>query len=173
MKYREEWHDEYRNIRFSINKFAPSLPEYHESAWTYYLHIPLKQLPESVRERFWLEGEPDGITGKRIVYDYYKEPLMANIYWHGGITWYSKQSGLDGTPRSVKIGCDFQHLWDEYQIYSLEDVVREAHRTIDELHEAIPNIKKWCNYCGAYYVPSPDTKWCPDCMAKHSQQEEE
>ena len=45
------------------------------------------------------------------VFDYYKSSF-AEVEFHGGITFYQEKINQDGET-IVKVGCDYQHLWDE------------------------------------------------------------
>jgi len=169
MKKSTIYSDKYRGIAYSVsNRYVDGIGEY----WTYYLHIGLVQLPEDVREKFWLEPKVTEYKSMPISYDYYKEPLIADLDWHGGVTWYSKEAGIDGEPRVVKIGCDYQHLWDEGHSYQLTDVERDARHTIDTLHDMIPGMLKWCQGCGDYFKAENDERWCPVCDVKYNKEEE-
>jgi len=162
MKKNTTWKDRYRGIDFSVSNWQL---ESTGDCWAYYIFLVLDQLPEDVRERFWLEPEPTEWKSMPIRYDYYSEPLISELDWHGGCTWYSKE-GFEGNRRVVKIGCDYQHYWDEGRHYNLDFVADEARHTIDTLHELIPGIMKWCCYCGDYFVPEADERRCPECKDK-------
>ncbi|MDA3779876.1 MAG: hypothetical protein PF487_06610 [Bacteroidales bacterium] len=56
---------------------------------------------------------------------------MTELDWHGGLTWYSKEHGFDGSGKVIKIGCDYSHLWDEGQYYDLDQVKFDCKRTIE------------------------------------------
>ena len=168
MKERHEWFDEYRNIRFSISKFEMG----GKDAWAYYLYLNFVQLPDDIKERFWLEPEPTSFKSMPVTYSYYSEPLIYDLDWHGGCTYYEKRQNPDvPANRLVKIGCDYQHYWDEGHFYNIDVVLSEAKHTIDVLREKIPNLLKWCSYCGDYYYSDPETKWCPACMEKHAKED--
>jgi len=70
---------------------------------------------------------------ERITHDYYGCPL-ADIDFHGGITYYRK-SGYSRGHRSVEVGCDYQHLYDGYCSYSFTDLVKDAERAVDSAYE--------------------------------------
>ena len=141
---------EYRNIHFEINKFKSldfNRERGHSNCWAHYIYINLdKHIPdEKLANSFWLEPIK---YGKRISHNYYVYPINELVF-HCGCTWYSKESGFEGDNRIVKIGCDYQHLWDDGHDYNLEYVVNEAKNTIDSLWE-LTQIKKWCFHCGEY-----------------------
>lgn len=157
------WKGKYRDIAFSIVSFHN---EYLGEGWCYYIFLPLPQLPERIRERFWLEGEKQE-NSSFVYYNYYGEPLMSDLHWHGGITWYSKEAGYDGETRCVKLGCDYQHLWDEGRYYNIDIVESGAKKTIDSLHDAITDMLTRCSYCGVYFTnESEDNSYCENCPPK-------
>lgn len=150
MKKKTVWSGSYRGIGFEIQQFDAIL-DVHASSWTFYLYICLDQLPDSIKKRFWLRPKKSGLPSGRKFYREYDEPLISGIEFHGGCTWYSKESGFDGFAKVVKIGCDYQHVWDEGQIFSAEGIELEAKKAIDSLHKLIPNIKAWCSWTGKYF----------------------
>ncbi len=87
-------------------------------------------------------------------YDYDSVP---DYGFHGGITWYSVEHFVDrdGTKRkSLKIGCDYAHLWDREGGFSdgLDEVEMDAKRLIEKLVEQHP-IKRRCAYSGQLDIP--------------------
>jgi len=183
MKQKIVWNDTYRDVRFEINNFQIDGLGSLKDCWTFYLYLPLEQLPKDIRKRFWLRPSllllmpldtprwkrfllkaKAWMTYSRKLYKYYDEPLIADLEWHGGCTWYEKY-GIDFTPRAVQIGCDYQHFYDEGHRYILSGVERDAKACIDSLH-AVINIKRWCSYCGKYFDPVKDEIHCLDCVDK-------
>jgi len=163
------WRGTYRGVPFEVNNFSLG----GDPKWTFYLHIYLDQMPEDIRERFWLEPDPPMEEFKnRVFYPYNYEPLINDLAWHHGCTFYEKIMGFDGARRVVKIGCDYNHLWDQERTYTLEAVSSDARRCIDSLYELIPNIKKWCRWCGEFFVPEKDAQdRCPQCVEKAQEKE--
>lgn len=141
------WNGRYRDIGYEIQNFKIG----DKDAWTFYLWIPLKQLPDELQQRFWLPAIRDDQFPDRVFYDYHKESLIRDIEWHGGCTWYSKESSIDDAPRMVKIGCDYQHFWDDEYHYNITWVESDAKNAIDSLHKLIPNLKVRCAYNGKFY----------------------
>lgn len=153
----------HRGINFEIQNF-----DLHsvKDAWTFYLYIRLDSLPEDVRERFWLKAQENPIIKSIVSYDYYSEPLITDLEWHHGVTWYSKETGFDNEKRCVKIGCDYQHLCDEGRFYSADMVAKDAILCIDSLYLAIPNILQRCQYCGTYVDVVSQRNYCTPCEEK-------
>lgn len=91
--------------------------------WTYYLYLFERYIPTPLFESIWLK--PKDTKFNFLSYDYYNAPLLNEIPMHGGITYYAKHG--EGKHRSVKIGCDYAHIWDrEHGPYSLQSVIYEA-----------------------------------------------
>lgn len=140
----KKWFGVYKGVRFEINNFKTS---YAGDCWTHYILLELDdQLPKELADKFWLKGE---MRDKRIYYDYYVNPIN-QLQFHGGCTWYEKLTGFDGEHRSIKIGCDYQHYWDEDQDYDLDTVYEETKKTIDSLYDIEKNIKFWNSGDGVY-----------------------
>lgn len=142
-KARTQWFGIYRGVRFQIDRFK-FREEDRDYKWTHYILLNIdEQLPPEFVEKFWLAPQyTDNFdkSRKRLHYDYY-DSIISNLEFHGGCTWYSKEGGADEPHRVVKIGCDYQHLWDEGQRYDLDDVYRETKRTIDSLWMLVGKVK--------------------------------
>lgn len=146
-KETEVWNGTHRGINFEINHFkiAPnSIDERGKDCWTHYIYLHIDRIPEQYKpETFWLKGKQNG---SHIMYGHNEHPIIGEIEMHGGCTWYSKEYGFDGAPKVIKIGCDYQHLWDENQHYNLDYVQHEVEKTIDSFLNFVPDYKYWC--CG-------------------------
>lgn len=148
MSMKRQWNGTYRDVYYEIQNFDL---RGHGDGWTFYLYIAIDQMPDDVAKRFWLRGKKDKSFNDRVFYDYYAEPLISDLEWHGGCTWYSKEGGFDGSKKIVRIGCDYQQSWDEGMRYSENILLSDAKRCIDSLWEKIPSMKRRCNYNGRYY----------------------
>ena len=135
----KRWFGQYLGVRYEINNFKrPNIEGGESDRWTYYLFINLSKIPkENKIKSLWLRGEKTEYN--RINYRYYNHKLIDMLDFHGGCTWYSKQYGFDGHDKIIKIGCDYQHLWDEGIPYFIEEVNRDAKSSIDRFIELIPN----------------------------------
>jgi len=152
LKHKDIWNGEYRNVRFEIMKWRLG----DNPCWNYYLYLPIDQIPPELHKYFVLQGKytklsPNGQA--HLFYDYFGTSYISDLDWHGGITLYEKQ--LDGAGKliGVKLGCDYAHHFDEQAgyAYSLDYVFMETKRTIDKLHERIPNLKVSCRWNGKFY----------------------
>jgi hypothetical protein len=135
----KRWFGQHLGVRYEINNFKRQNLDGGESDyWTYYLFINLSKIPkENKIKSLWLRGEKTEYN--RINYKYYKHFIINNIDFHGGCTWYSKEYGFDGHDKIIKIGCDYQHSWDEGISYFIEEVSRDAKNSIDKFINFIPN----------------------------------
>jgi hypothetical protein len=142
----EKTYFEYRGISVEINH------PHGNYRWTYYLHLPLERFAdESLRSRLWLRAKKSSISPKRKYFHTSKLPVLNNIYWHGGITWYSQEI-QDGS-KCIKVGCDYDHLWNHEQGYpeSLNWVINDAKHSIDDLHDWGTTYLLWCGGNGELY----------------------
>ena len=137
-----KWSGIYRGVNFEINNWQNKWDG--KENWTYYLILFLDRIPEENNPKsYWLRGRKNY---GHILYDYYEHPVIGNISFHGGCTWYSKERGFDGDEKVIKIGCDYSHLWDEGRYYNLNIVISDLRNTIDKFLEFVPDYKYWC--CG-------------------------
>jgi len=164
MEKSEIYRDQYRDVDFSISKFKAFSHSLNSASWAHYIHLNLdKQIKDkSIADKLWLTPEYD--DKNRVSYSYYSS-IIAEIEFHGGCTWYSKESSPDEKDRIIKIGCDYQHSWDEGKFYDVQYIERQAKESIDTLLKIVP-VLKWCNGCGAYYE---DVKknGCGKCQYSH------
>jgi hypothetical protein len=148
------WRGEHRGISYTLNHHGVS--DYNrQGTWCYYLHLREDQFANP--DDFALfNKEPEiremGNGSYFETHDYYSIP---DLEFYGGVTWYSKDTFLDKRSKeyltALKIGCDYNHLWDQEQGYwqGYEDVERDAKRTIDNLLARFP-MKERCAYSGRY-----------------------
>ena len=138
----------YKNVHFEIvYHYIPrsnniDARSFDKGWWTYYISINLEDLPDRINpDSFWLPFE--NISNSFMDYRYTDHKILNEIYFYGGITFYSKSSGLEeGNPKIIKVGCDFAHLCDLDRHYSVEDIQEHVKVTIDSLYEVIPEYGK-------------------------------
>ncbi len=105
-----------------------------ERAWNYYVYIPEYLTKPEVFAELWLEDKLSRWTEsspERVSHDY-MSGKVGEIDMHGGITFYQKHGHSVGH-RLVEIGCDYQHLMDQHQIYTKEDVLQDVIKTIEHI----------------------------------------
>ena len=147
-----KWTGIYKGVNFEINNFQTPPNKFEpigKDYWTYYLYLFLDRIPkENNPDSFWLKGLKDK---GRIYYDYFRHEIMADLNWHGGISWYSKERGFDGSVKIIKIGCDYSHIWDEGRLYNINQVELDCKKTILRFLEKVPNYKYRCDGNGKLY----------------------
>lgn len=118
------WTERYKNTGIEIIRSDPGtyFKRVREWDWFYYIYMY-----ESYCKDFssvWLPAELKKFSEKGqeyVTYAYYN----LNIDMHCGMTYYAQHGQVEGH-RSVQIGCDYQHYWDEGKEYSLPYVYSEA-----------------------------------------------
>lgn len=132
---------EHLGLRFEIahwgverGKFPPL--NNGKGCWNYYVFLCECKLTNF--NDFWLEPKvnefsPSGT--KYMSYDYYSSPL-STVDWHGGITYWEAHNLLIPGQRTIQIGCDYSHFFDQeldYD-YELSDILSDCLRTIEQIH---------------------------------------
>ena len=148
IKHVDEWGDNYRGIQFRIKHWAVGESYRPLGIWNYYIWIPLQMIPENRHDEFLATPKKD--DKGRISYKYYDKPLICELDWHCGITYYQKH-GTDGAPIVVELGCDYSHLHDQDVEYRLDSILFDAKNTIDKLWEAVPDMLRYCSTVGGYH----------------------
>jgi hypothetical protein len=150
------WKREYKGVGYSLSHHGVSDYSPH-GTWCFYIFIQSNLfVNDEDFKLFNREAEITEFAGSfRENYSYYDVP---DYGFHGGITWYSKERFVDREGKeqvSLKIGCDYSHLWDMEGGYSdgLDDVDRDAKALIDELVKMHP-VKWRCQYSSKLDVPN-------------------
>ncbi len=138
-------------IRFLISQHGEGSEYRPEGTWCYYLLISENQLPDEYKEDFILKPVFDD---KGRLSHNYMSAAIADLNWHCGITYYSKEGGADGEPVVIKIGCDYGHYWDENHSYDEEFVLSDVKGSINSLFSMYPDIKIYSSFYGGYFKRS-------------------
>ena len=119
----------YRKIAFEISE-----PTEEYNFYNYYIYIVLDFIQdEEMADDLWLEPVDGTIIPERPrkMYPYLENPLLSSLDFHGGITFYSKYFDSQDR-RQIKIGCDYNHLFDQDRYYNQSEVLEEVKNTIDD-----------------------------------------
>jgi len=146
LRHKDIWKGTYRGVSYEIVKWSPSSGRF---IWNYYLYLPVEQIPEKLRKEFVLEPHKEEVFGRVSYNDY--AAFFSDFDWHGGVTYYEKHGGIDGIPMVLQIGCDYDHLWDKDEEYSLTDVQVDTLHTINVMRKKVPDLKYWDFFDGKYY----------------------
>ena len=147
---RRTWTSSYRHVLFEVVNWGVSGGT-SGGRWNYYLKLPKEQIPSEIMPQIDLPPIPQ-TWGCGIGYDYMGEnSLLASLCWHGGITHYAKEGGLDGLPTTFVAGCDYSHYFDDGMRYEEHVVAFDALHTIDDLWDHIPRLRVRCHWNGKFY----------------------
>jgi len=143
LKHYDVWQSAYRGFGFKICRWRMGAADTFENCWSYYVYIPIDNLPESLKAGAWIDEREMSRIGDncpvRGWYDYNNSWVASDVEWHGGVTYYEKLmvNGEPGTGRIAEFGCDFQHAFDRGREYTKELIVNEAEGTINGIIECI------------------------------------
>ena len=155
LRKQERWFGTHKHVTFEVVNWRwepcadSMIGNVHPTGnWNYYIYIHEASVPKEFRKQLFLRGyftKWSPSSRPRWHYDYEKG-LLADLDWHGGITFYDIEYP-NGTKvmRCVKAGCDYIHYWDEGQHYNERCVANDARRTIDQLLEQVPLMRRNAN----------------------------
>lgn len=150
-----QWRGSHKGVSYLLSHHGIS--DYQrEGTWCYYIFVNSDMFINSDDFlKFDLEPKIIDLYGSFMEsFDYYDIP---DYGFHGGITWYSKEYFINKEGKkqtSIKIGCDYGHLWDSESGYwqGLENVRRDCENMIDKFVENHP-VKTRCIYSGKLDIP--------------------
>ena len=125
-KLKEEWAGEHRGIRCKVVRHRALL----NPTWCYYIYLPKEQIPTEYQRKFFISGDKY----------YFDCPIISNLDWHGGITYYEKEY-TDGKLVGVEMGCDYAHAFDDNKHYELPNILEDMRHSVDVLRDSVP--LKW------------------------------
>jgi hypothetical protein len=109
-------------VRWESSYLLPGEEQvYPKVNWNYYVYIPEYIVNDF--DSLWLPVDSD-----------YYSLSIAQADWHGGITYYEKFNSDSKQHRYIKVGCDYNHIFDEGQTYIFEDIERDVIATVKSLH---------------------------------------
>ena len=128
----------YREINYKIIRHAKGREHTpaNEGIWCFYIYLHESKVKDF--SKLWLPVKivKFSLESRGYVnYEYYCEPFNS-MEFHGGITYYCKYGETEGY-RSVEIGCDYNHLWDNERGcgYDVEDILVGVKCAIDSVYE--------------------------------------
>lgn len=111
LRHKETWSGEHAGIVFELCNWSLSD---EQVVWNYYVYLSEPKLTKEQLDPFWLVDEFIKFSATspiRRTHSYYKVGAFNEFDFHGGITYYKKIEDLEGQ-RCIKVGCDYNHLWD-------------------------------------------------------------
>lgn len=129
------WRGSHRGLPYKITHWGIGEHNDGKGTWCYYVYIP-EHLVKDHFASLWLEPRLCKITPEShgFVTHHYYNTWIAELHWHGGVTFYDKHGELEGH-RLVEFGCDFAHLWDAEMNYEfgLDYVAAECEVTLNQI----------------------------------------
>jgi len=113
--------------------------------WNSYIYINKKSIPRSFHK---LVPKIDTNRGRQC-FRYYDLP----IGMVGGTTFFDVFRQADGDIIGVKIGNDYNHIWNEHEFTNETTITKDLEETINEFAQLFPNYKVWSHVDGKYVKP--------------------
>ncbi len=145
----KEYKGTYRGVNWMVKNWGYTSEEPVLKNWNYYIFLHLNRFEDKeLAEKFWCD---DKHYDWGVVPDYYNVPVIHQIDFHGGVTFYEKTDYKGRAGRTVKIGCDYMHLHDEGHRYDLQYVLYDVRNTIDQFFGSGVQYLRWCQRNGHLY----------------------
>ena len=145
---KEEWSGYIKGISIQIVKWQDVRSE--KPIWNSYMIINKDTLGDRFKEIVCKAKK----YGKRYSFDYWK---LGQFDMHCGLSFYEKIFNEVGKVVAIKVGCDYNHLWDEDCPAYYEYVLQELTQSVEYFINYYPDYKVWCSGNGNYYKPSQGT----------------
>jgi len=120
---RTTWSLIYRGI--SIEAVNWSIPGYKEDCWAGYMYLHSKSHPEIL-------GFDVDLSSKYTD----RIPVFDDLPFHCGVTFSEITRHREDV--RMKVGCDYQHYWDEGREYEHGIVLNDMCKVVDEYREKFP-----------------------------------
>ena len=148
------WRGEHLGIGYELSWHSCHEEHQPEGIWCWYIHLCDEQFSESDWAKLRLKKEDKQLFEDRW-YRHWCYEDFPDIEPHCGFTFGELKTylGRDGKEHEwVKIGCDYNHLWDREGGYweGKDDVEHDVRKSIDLLIEMFPERKERCAYSGTY-----------------------
>lgn len=152
LKGAARWRGYHNGIAYELSWHG--LSDYNpDGTWCYYLHLYGEQFYAEDWAQLRLESEDREFAGS--MHRHWRYDSFPDLDPHGGWTFgeMDKYLSRDGKEyEHVKVGCDYNHLWDRESGYwqGREAVEQDAKRSIDLLCKMFPRRRVRCDYSGRY-----------------------
>lgn len=151
-----EWSGAHMGIRYLLSWHGRS--DYQrQGIWCWYLLLNQEQFYPDDWQRLRLEKQDREFAGS--MHRHWDYDAFPDLEAHGGWTYGKMETylGRDGREyEQVKVGCDYNHLWDHEGGYphTKSAVEADVRLAIERLCREFPNRRQQCAYCGWYGEPS-------------------
>lgn len=112
----------------AIEAVNSSIPWFRDNCWCAYIHLASDRHPEILN----FEVDYSSKYTDRV-------PFFDKFSFHGGVTFSEVTKHRDVT--RMKIGCDYQHYCDNDSDQSLDSVMQDMKKVVDEYRELFPEGK--------------------------------
>jgi len=150
------WKGKYKDISYEIDNWSKGYKGDNlncnglmNNMWTYYITINLERIKDKDKQsKLWLDLIDSSMSDDR---QFYSTRKIDMIWFHGGCTYYNKESGLERDRRIIKIGCDYGHHKDTPP--GLDRTLRDIKHTIQSFYDWVGTYLRRCMGCGKYFEP--------------------
>lgn len=139
LRKRTVWNAHYKGVAVEIQSWGR---EEHgigacfpSGNWNAYIYLSDRNCPRL--DEIWLEDRLvkwSETSPERLQYDHFRNGHISAMPFRGGCTFYEKKITVPGH-RVVKIGCDYQHSWDEGMHYDENQILGHIMQVVDHLEE--------------------------------------
>lgn len=149
-----KWHGEHKGIRYELNWHGRS--DYSpQGTWCWYIMVTSEQFYTEDWLKLRLDKKDAQMFGGGSWHRHWSYDSFPDLDAHGGWTWGEQSTylGRDGKEHEhVKVGCDYQHLWDRERGYpdSRSSVEFDVKQSIDKLVAMFPKRRERCGYSGMH-----------------------
>lgn len=135
LDHKDIWTGIYRGVPFEISNWGNKDPDHtsypNNNHWNYYLYLQMDLFKDkSLAKRLIAKKER---SEKRYFYQYWGLPVIHDLEMHGGVTYYDIIG--EGASKRIKIGCDYNHLYDEPWSEDIRSVSQDCKHSIDLLKQ--------------------------------------
>jgi len=128
MRKKTVWNNEIHGIQCEFQNWG--FTEDKADKWNYYIYLTEKNTNAELWAKL-LEMKPAKYSIE------YFDSWIADLNWHGGITYAEFERNSMQEIVCVKAGCDYSHCFDEGNEYTLDDLVRDCTATIESIPRSI------------------------------------
>lgn len=158
MREKKIWNFKYRGFDCEVVHWNYDKPwdGFPSGNWNGYIVVKKKQLPDRFAELL-CKKKKTTYASMPWRWDSYKVESIFEMKC--GVTFYQVICDeFTGEKAAIKVGNDYQHLWNENHHYNEEDIVRDLKQSVDKFIERYPEYLVWNPHDGSYIKPTESDK---------------
>lgn len=133
-----KWTEDYKGFIIEVCLIERPVPEevleissnFRTSWYTSYFIVLKRKVSPEVWEKILL-FPVSSEHYKNAHFDYFTG-ITGDIEFHGGITYYDQLYSVElNEVYGIKLGCDYNHYWDENKEYNLEEIFQDIKNSVD------------------------------------------